>query len=205
MTGIRKVAAMTAWWAGASLFMLIAGLAGAGAADGGCDGTISGQALRPLPANTAFDIDIYDNSETNLDLRERFLEALERAGRQVATGGPLMITVISESLFPRFRPDTRAVGTPTTQATTDQLGVNRTRTTIEQLRPAPENQPAGPDRRYEELIDVRFEVRDAVTRQFVWLGTLSCNPLTDDRSRIVDTVFDAFIATVGKTVSEAPL
>ena len=191
--------------AGVSLMMLLAGSVGGAAAEGGCDGTISGQALRPLPANAGFDVDVYDNSDANHDLRERLLAALRQAGRPVATGGPLMISVISESLFPHYRPDTRAVGTPTTQATTDQLGVNRTRTTIENLQPAPKNQPIGPNRRYEQQIDVRFEVRDATTRQFIWLGTMSCSPLSENRSQVVDAVIAAFIATVGQTVTDAPL
>jgi hypothetical protein len=190
---------------GASVFMLFAGLAGAGAADGVCEGAISGQALRPLPADTAFDVDVYDNSETNLALRDRLNDKLRAAGRPVADRGPLMISVISERLFPRYRPDSRAVGTPTTQATTDQLGVNRTRTAIEQLERAPQDRTSGVSRRFEEQVEVRFEVRDATTRQFVWLGQLTCSPQTENRRAIVDAVLDAFVATVGRTVSDEPL
>ena len=188
-----------------SAFLMYSGLAGAQAADGACEGTVSGQVLRPLPDNTAFDVDIYDNSEANIELRERFLQAIELSGRKVAAGGPLMISVISERLFPNYRPDTRAVGRPTTQATTDQLGVNRTRSTIGNLQPAPTNEPTGPDRRYEEKIDVRFEVRNATTKEFVWIGQLSCSPLTDNRSQIVNAIFDAFVRNVGKSVSAAAL
>lgn len=189
----------------ASLVVLCGLVSSAAAAGGVCDGIISAQALRPLPADTAFDVDIYDNSDANIALRDRFLEALRKAGRPVAQGGPLMISVVSERLFPNFRPDTRAVGTPTTRATTDQLGVNRTRSTIENLRPAPQHRSVGPNRRYEEQIDVRFELRDSTTRQFVWLGQITCTPQTDNRNLIVDAVFDAFISHVGATVKNAPL
>lgn len=192
-------------WSGvaaAGLLALVPGLAMA--AEGVCDGVISGQSLAPIP-DKSFDIEIYDNSEANLELRQRFLKALREAGKPVADGGPLMISVISERLFPYFRPDTSAVGTPTTSATTDQLGVNRTRSTIEQLERAPREGSDAANRRYAELVDVRFEVRDAETREFVWLGQLSCNPLTDNRTEIVDAVFEAFIENVGKSVSSAPL
>ncbi len=191
--------------AGATLAILIAGIAGAQAADGVCDGTISSQALKLLPAGAAFDIDLYDNSEENLALRDRFLKIIQDAGYPTAEGGPLMIAVMSERLFPRYRRDTRAVGTPTTGATTDQLGINRDRDTIGNLERAPRNDPAGANRRYEERIEVRFEVRDAKTRDFVWLAQLSCSPLTDNRSLIVETVMDAFAATVGRTVANEPL
>jgi hypothetical protein len=191
--------------AGATLAILACGIVAADASDGICDGTISSQALKPLPAAKPFDIDVYDNSDENLALRDRFLQALQDVGYPTAKGGPLMISVISERLFPRYRPDTRAVGTPTTEATSDRLGVNRQRSTIENLPPAPRNEPLGPNRRYEEQIEVRFEVRDAETRDFIWLGQLSCSPLTDNRSLIVDAVFDAFVDTVGKTVTNEPL
>ncbi|MEK9661156.1 MAG: hypothetical protein VW644_05400 [Alphaproteobacteria bacterium] len=175
------------------------------AADGACDGYLSGQSLEPLPAGAAFDVEVYDNSESNLELRRRFLEALRDAGKPVAEGGPLMICMISERLFPYYRPDTRAVGTPTTSATNDRLGINRQRTAIERLERAPRDNSSGPSRRFEEQIDVRFEVRDATTKTFVWLGQLSCTPLTDNRTEIVDSVFDAFIDNVGKSVASAAL
>jgi hypothetical protein len=188
----------------ASLVLLLLGVADARAADGACEGTISSQALKPLPADAAFDVEIYDNSEENLELRQRLLDALREAGRATAEGGPLMITVISESLFPRYRPDIRTVGNPTTQATTDQLGINRQRSTIENLEFAPDDDPNGGSRRFEEHVEVRLEVRDARTRQFVWLAQLSCAPLTDNRSLIVDAVLAAFTANVGQTVTDAP-
>jgi hypothetical protein len=205
MNHLHRIIRLASRGGSVSALILVAGLAGAEAADGVCDGTISGQALRALPADTAFDVEVYDNSDANLALRDRLNEKLRAAGRPVADRGPLMISVTSERLFPRFRPDTRAVGTPTTQATTDQLGVNRTRKTIEQLERAPQERPSGAGGRYEEQVEVRFEVRDATTRQFVWLGQLTCSPLTEDRSAIVDAVLDAFVATVGKTVSDEPL
>lgn len=191
--------------ASATLAIFVAGMAPAGAAHQVCDGTIAGQALKPLPANAAFDVDIYDNSDENLALRDHFLETLRTMGLRTADGGPLMITVTSERLFPRYRPDTRAVGTPTTGATTDQLGINRTRRTIQSLNRAPRNEPAAPNSRFEEQVEVRFEVRNAQTREFLWLGQLSCSPLTDNRSLIVDVVFGAFAETVGQTVTDRPL
>lgn len=170
-----------------------------------CDGTISGQALKPVTAGTAYDIDIYDNSEENLELRDHFLKILREAGHQTAEGGPLMIDVSSEFLFPRYRRDTRAVGRSTTGATNKQIAVNKQRSTIENLDFRQRNSPAHGNRRFEESIDVRFEVRNKDTKEFLWLGQLTCTPTTDNRDLIAQTVFEAVARAIGKTVNSQPL
>lgn len=174
-------------------------------ANGVCEGTISGQALKPLPDNTPFDIDIYDNSEENLALREQFLKVLNGAGHNTADGGPLVINVSSELLFPRYRRDTRSVGRTTTGAGINELGVNKQRTTIENMQFPQRDRTKSGSSRFEEQVDVRLEVRDTQTREFVWLAQLSCTPVTEDRSEIIRVVLEALAKALGKTLKAQQL
>ncbi|MFB0921953.1 MAG: hypothetical protein QMB76_00565 [Alphaproteobacteria bacterium] len=152
-----------------------------------CEGQISTFPLDAIPDGETFWVDIFDETTESLEFRDAFLKTLRANGHQTNIDGRLVFSFESESAFlglvPRGGVD-RNQGTARSSRESDtNIGVRELRDTIRE---------GGSSRRGKSSLgaklDAKAELRDQDTGRVIWLATLSCTPLTGDRSVLIEFV-----------------
>lgn len=166
-----------------------------------CDGEISSLALGDIPETDAYAVDIFDPTETALRFREIFLTELNEAAKATRENGNLVFSFRSESVFrgitlrsqvnPTYRGDQ---GSSRSSPRTDE---DETRELIRS------------DRRTRRVtstasqeILVEAELRNKETQRVIWLATVRCQPLTNDRNVLMKFVSEVFVENLGMAVKQ---
>ena len=194
---------------GAFLLLLFGGAADANAQQQpfydfrACDGEISSLSLGEIPAADAYTVDIFDPTETALRFREIFLAELSEAAKATAEDGNLVFSFRSESIFrgvtsrskvsPTYRGDR---GSSRTSPRTDE---DETRDLIRNdSRSRNDTTPAS------QQVLIEAELRNNETQRIVWLATVRCHPLTNDRNILMKFVSEVFVENLGTAVKQKP-
>ena len=162
-----------------------------------CVGHISSQAIEPLPAGASVDVDIFNDTEENLQFRDAFLAALAAAGHATGGGAPLALSFSTESESGMFAVVTgREVDRSLAPANSAS---NQITANVSRLRdnPRPSRASTG------SQIQVLASLRDNRTKRVIWLADLRCEMLTSDRLRIAEAIIPPFVEALGRTVASA--
>lgn len=160
-----------------------------------CEGQISTFPLEAVPDGEFYWVDIFDRTDEALAFREIFLKTLRSDSYKTNKDGRLVFNFESQSAFlglsGRGGVD-QARGAAERQRDPGQnVGVSELRDTI---RGADRNSRSSVDQK----LDVKAELRDTKTGKVIWLATLSCTPLTGDRSLLARFVSRVIVDSLGR-------
>lgn len=168
-----------------------------------CDGEISSLALGDIPEADAYAVDIFDPTDTALRFRGIFLAELNDAAKATREDGNLVFSFRSESIFrgitsrnqvnPTYRGDQ---GSSQSSPRTDE---DETRELIRGDR----RTRRGASTASQEII-IEAELRNKETQRVIWLATVRCQPLTNDRNVLMKFVSEIFIENLGTAVKQKP-
>ncbi|MEP4379287.1 MAG: hypothetical protein ABJ215_15295 [Alphaproteobacteria bacterium] len=152
-----------------------------------CEGEISTFVLGDVPTGPQYWVDIFDKTDEALKFREIFLATVRSSGRGTGKDGQLVFTFESQSNFlglvprssaSRFTSDSRG-----TKDSGSEVGVSDLRDTIRR-----DETGRGARAAAGQVIDAKVELRDRATGRVAWLATVSCRPLTSDRTLLMEFV-----------------
>lgn len=197
----------TKLWAGAIVGGVLAGASSAAAQQQpfydsrACDGDISSLALGDIPKTDAYAVDIFDPTDTALRFRGIFLAELNEAARATREDGNLVFSFRSESIFrgitsraqvnPTYRGDQ---GAPRPSPRTDE---DETRELIRSDRRSRRETSTA-----SQEIVIEVELRNKETQRVIWLATVRCHPLTNDRNELMKFVSEVFVKNLGMAVKQ---
>lgn len=162
-----------------------------------CEGAISTFTLGAVPSGPAYWVDIFDRTDEALEFREIFLAALRNSGRSTGKDGQLVFSFESQSNFlglvprasaDRFRTDSRRSTDPGAE-----VGVSELRDTIRGDTTGRETRTG-----LGQEIDAKVELRDRANGRVAWLATVSCRPLTGDRTLLMEFVSKIIVDSLGR-------
>ncbi len=166
-----------------------------------CDGEISSLALGDIPNTDAYAVDIFDPTDTALRFRGIFLAELNEAARATREDGNLVFSFRSESIFrgitsraqvnPTYRGDQ---GASRSSPRTDE---DETRELIRSDRRARRETSTA-----SQEIVIEAELRNKETQRVIWLATVRCHPLTNDRNEVMKFVSEVFVENLGMAVKQ---
>ncbi len=194
----------------AVVFTLVAGASNAAAQQQpfyefrACDGEISSLSLNEIPASDAYAVDIFDPTDTAVRFREIFLTELAESTRSTREDGNLVFSFRSESIFRGIT--SRGQVNPTYRG--DEGGLrssprgdeDETRDLIRSDRPTRRSDPG----QASQEVLVEAELRNKETQRVVWLATVRCSPLTNDRNVLMKFVSEVFVENLGLAVKQKP-
>lgn len=161
-----------------------------------CDGEVSSFPLGEIASGQSYWVDIFDPTDEALEFRKVFLESLARSGRATAEDGRLVFSFESESSFlglvPRAGNGLNIQDAPTRRDPGTQSGVSELRDTIRDNRAVRDGRSG-----VSPQIGAKAELRDRATGRVVWLATVSCRPLTGDRTLLMEFVSDKIVERLG--------
>jgi len=162
-----------------------------------CEGEISTFALGNVPSGPQYWVDIFDKTDEALKFRDVFLTTLQNSGRGTGKEGQLVFTFESQSNFlglvprsggNRFANDSRGV-----KDSGSEVGVSELRNTIRG-----DESGRGSRSGIGQEIDAKVELRDRATGRVAWLATVSCQPLTSDRTLLMEFVSKVIVDSLGR-------
>jgi len=166
-----------------------------------CDGEISSLALGDIPETDEYAVDIFDPTDTALQFRGIFLAELKKAARATREDGNLVFSFRSESIFrgitlraqvdPTYRGDQ---GASRSSPRTDE---DETRELIRSDRRSRRSTSTAS----QEVI-VEAELRNKATQRVIWLATVRCQPLINDRATLMKFVSQVVVENLGKAVKQ---
>jgi hypothetical protein len=145
-----------------------------------CRGTYSGSLIHPLPLRNVVQYEPESNDPDALtDLGMHFLAGLQRGG-VVTTGQPNTRLYVMAMVTPPF-------------AGTDRR--NRTHQALH-TSAAAEMAPG--------TLDLTLSLRDIRTADTIWVGSLSCRILINDRLQVAESIGELLGRAVGKDFASKP-
>lgn len=166
-----------------------------------CEGEISSLALASIPAADAYAVDIFDPTDLALRFRDIFLTKLNAADKATRADGNLVFRFRSESIFRGIAP--RAQVHPTyrgergTSRSSPRAEEDETRELIRSDRRSPSDVPAS-----SQQVIIEAELRNEETQRVIWMATVHCTPLTDDRNALMGFVSQVFVENLGLAVKK---
>lgn len=162
-----------------------------------CEGEISTFALGNVPSGPQYWVDIFDKTDEALKFREVFLATLRNSGRGTGKEGQLVFTFESQSSFLGLVP--RSSGS---QFASDRRGVKDSgaEVGVSELRNTIRGDENGRGTRTDvgQKIDAKVELRDRATGRVAWLATISCRPLTGDRTLLMEFVSKVIVDSLAR-------
>lgn len=162
-----------------------------------CEGEISTFVLGNVPSGPDYWVDIFDETEEALKFREIFLAALQNSGRGTGKDAQLVFSFESQSNFlglvPRSSGDRFASDSRRTKDSGSEVGVSELRDTIRG-----DTSGRGTSTGVGQEIDAKVELRDRATGRVAWLGTVSCRPLTGDRTLLMEFVSKVIVDSLAR-------
>jgi hypothetical protein len=166
-----------------------------------CDGEISSLALGDIPETDAYAVDIFDPTDTALRFREIFLAELNEAAKATREDGNLVFSFRSEAIFrgitSRSQVNPTYRGDPGSSRSAPRTDEDETRELIRSDRRTRQDVPTS-----SQQVIVEAELRNKATQRVIWLATVRCSPLTNDRSSLMKFVSEVFVENLGKAVKQ---
>lgn len=192
---------------GAVIFAVLAGVSSTAAQQQpfyefrACDGDISSLALEAIPEADAYTVDIFDPTETALRFREIFLAELTESAKATREDGNLVFSFRSESIF---RGITSRGGVSPTYRGDESISRSSPRTDEDETRELIRNdrRGRGGSGQASQQVLVEAELRNNETQRVIWLATVRCQPLTNDRNVLMKFVSEVFVENLGMAVKQ---
>ena len=166
-----------------------------------CDGEISSLALGDIPVADAYAVDIFDPTDVALRFRGIFLTELNEAAKETREDGNLVFSFRSESIFrgitPRSQVSPTYRGDQGTSRSSPRTDEDETRELIRSDRRTRRDTSTAS----QEII-VEAELRNKETQRVIWLATVRCQPLTNDRNALMKFVSEVFVENLGMAVKQ---
>lgn len=182
--------------------LLLAGCLGSclggslGAAAQTCTGTYYTTSLQPLPPAPVMALDVRDDSDANLALRDRFNAGARAVGARVDGTPNLRLLVTWRISSPAGAPDAiRGERFDSTYSEFNELRGNRY-TTPQTATTRPGG--AVPQR----TLYLRADLVDPVTLRPLWLAVVQCSLLADDPAGVAYDLGRLIGSSMGKTVGQ---
>lgn len=161
-----------------------------------CEGQISTFPLEAVPDDEFYWVDIFDRTDEALAFRETFLKTLRSDSYKTNKDARLVFSFESQSAFlglsGRNGIDQARGAAERKRDPGENVGVSELRDTI---------RDSGSERRGRtslgQKLDAKAELRDMKTGKVIWLATLSCTPLTGDRSLLARFVSRVIVDSLG--------
>jgi hypothetical protein len=166
-----------------------------------CEGVISSLAPGAIPDGEAYTVDIFDPTEVALQFRDIFLAELNDAAKVTRDDGNLVFSFRSESIFsgitsrnqvnPTYRgePGSSRSSPRTTEDETRELIRSDRRTRRDAITAS-------------QQIIVEAELRNKQTQRVIWLATVRCDPVTNDRNLLMKFVSEVLVENLGAAVKQ---
>jgi len=201
--------------AGTALTVLLAILLAATPASAQWTGELSSTLLSPMPQNPVFDVEIYDDTDENLEFRRVFLEALSQSGYQIRDDAPYFFSFATSITWQEKRqrelqserirkyPVDREEATIPLGREHDYQGNPETRMFGDRRTTPPLIAPKISNKEHDRL-DISVAVRDRASNKVLWTADLALPLLEDDRNRIVRSIIGPIIRAIGRDTSHVP-
>ena len=179
---------------------------------GGAPGSVTSQVLAKMPEGFPIEVVLFDDSDTNIELRALLIQGLERHGHIVGEGAPLELVFESEVMEPNFRDDDAPSLGRIQSSNQNQTGnrgsargveaeVNLWSTTKDSLLGGRQKRLA---QSKHSLFHINAILRDRESGRVLWQGDALCEMLTSNRTRLLRSMAEPLAASVGKTVVDEP-
>jgi len=178
-------------------------------------GELSSTLHGPIPARPVFDVVIYDDTNQNLAFRQTFLDALARAGYQVAEDACCVFSFATSVTWQqkrqremqseqvrRYPVERNETGVPVGRETDDATDpatrmFGDRRTTPPLIAPRISNVE-------NDRLDISVTLRDRTTNKVLWTADLALPLIEEDRNRIVRSIIGPIIRTIGRDADHEP-
>ncbi|MDA0784934.1 MAG: hypothetical protein O3B37_01475 [Proteobacteria bacterium] len=162
-----------------------------------CEGEISTFALGKVASGKQYWVDIFDKTDEALKFREIFLATLRDSGRGTGSEGQLVFTFESQSNFmglvPRSSSSRFTRDSGGGRDSGAEVGISELRNTIRGDETGRGTRSTGG-----QEIDAKVELRDRATGRVAWLATVSCRPLTSDRTLLMEFVSKVIVDSLAR-------
>jgi hypothetical protein len=201
--------------AGAALAGLLAMFLAAAPASAQWTGELSSALLSPMPKNPVFDVEIYDDTDQNLEFRRVFLGALSRSGYQVRDEAPYFFSFSTSITWQEKRqrelqterirkyPVERDEATIPLGREQEYQGNPETRMFGDRRTTPPLIAPKISNKEHDRL-DITVVIRERASNKVLWTADLALPLLEDDRERIVRSIIGPIIGAIGRDTSHVP-
>jgi len=160
-----------------------------------CEGQISTFPLDSVPRDEFYWVDIFDQTDEALAFREIYLKTLQSDSYKTNKDGRLVFNFESQSAFlglsGRGGVDQARGAAERQRDPGENVGVSELRDTIR-------SSDRGSRTSVGQKLDVKAELRDTKTGKVIWLATLSCTPLTGDRTLLARFVSRVIVDSLGR-------
>ena len=194
-----------------SLTAPMAGAAQLAQGAGGAPGSVTSQVLAKMPEGFPIEVVLFDDSDTNIELRDRLIESLERNGHVVGPDAPLELAFETDVKEADFRPRQPSLGR-IQSSNQNQVGNQGSSKGVEaeiNLWSSSKDSLLGGRQKSETrsnhpLFHINAILRDRGSGKVLWQGDALCQMLTSNRSRLLRSMAGPLAAAVGKTVVDEP-
>ena len=178
---------------------------------GGAPGSVTSQVLAKIPEGFPIEVVLFDDSDTNIELRELLIKGLEKNGHVVETGSPLELAFETEVMKPSFTEQKPSLGR--IQAGNEsEVGNRGSRRGVEAevnlWSTTKDSLLGGRQKRLAQskhpLFHINAILRDRESGRVIWQGDALCEMLTSNRTRLLRSMAGPLAAAVGKTVVDEP-
>ena len=160
-----------------------------------CEGQISTFPLDSVPRDEFYWVDIFDQTDEALAFREIYLKTLQSDSYKTNKDGRLVFNFESQSAFlglsGRGGVDQARGAAERQRDPGENVGVSELRDTIR-------SSDRGSRTSVGQKLNVKAELRDTKTGKVIWLATLSCTPLTGDRTLLARFVSRVIVDSLGR-------
>ena len=174
---------------------------------GGSPCVLTSGELRKMPEGLPLQVTTYDDSETNLEIKEGLAEALERNGFLVSDGAPLELSFKSEIIQGRIAeriPSLGRVGASNEQVVGNEgsergidVQVNIWSSSKDSVLGGRKSE-AGSSR--SPRFHINAQLRDLDDDRVIWQADALCEMLTSNEARIIKSMVGPIASSVGRTV-----
>jgi len=160
-----------------------------------CEGQISTFPLDSVPRDEFYWVDIFDQTDEALAFREIYLKTLQSDSYKTNKDGRLVFNFESQSAFlglsGRGGVDQARGAAERQRDPGENVGVSELRDTIR-------SSDRGSRTSVGQKLNVKAELRYTKTGKVIWLATLSCTPLTGDRTLLARFVSRVIVDSLGR-------
>ena len=170
-------------------------------------GSVSSQLIGRMPEGFPIEVVVFDDSDTNLEIRESLVTALERTGQVVQAGAPLELLLESEIVQADFVDSAPSLGQirAGNENQTGNRGSERgVAAEVNVWSSSKDSLLGGRQPRQSRSEHPQFHInavlRDRETGKVIWQGDAFLEMLSSDRSRLIRSMTGPLAETFGQTV-----
>lgn len=177
----------------------------------GAPGSVSSVLFHDLPEGLAIEVATFDDTDTNLAVRARFVEELEKSGYVIADGAPLELSFTSEVIQGDLRQRSGSLGRIGASTEADRgtrgsdvgvdLELNVWSSTKDSVLGGIQPQTGGG--RHAQM-HINALLRDRGSGQVLWQGDAFSDMVMSDERRLAGAMVKPLVGAFGRSVKNEP-